>query len=166
MNRFVPNVLDVEAIDKVVTDITEASDSMSVDDAVALRVALVSHRKDVDAAIAALDQQLVLTMELPRTHGGWMHIVRRKKDKQRFDHGAIAKVVREQAVLDDEGLMVTPRLAAEQAVDMMTDLYISDSTKAKIGALKILDIPREDVETFERGDLYVEVVPVMSEVQE
>jgi hypothetical protein len=55
---------------------------------------------------------------------------------------------------------------ARDAIQAMTDLYLSDSTKAKIGALEKLGIDRKDVETFERGDLYVDVTPILSEVQE
>lgn len=167
MSQFVPSIPDVKALDDVVTDITEISDSLDVDTAVAFRVALVSHLATVKLAIDALDMQLVKVMELPRTEGGWVHIVRRKKEKQRFDHAAIARVVREYAAVDgDTGVIESPRDAAANAVAMMTDLYLSDSSKAKIGALKALGIDRSDVETFERGDLYVDVVPVMSEIQE
>jgi hypothetical protein len=165
--QFIPGIPDVKALDDVVNDITELSDTLDVDQAVAFRVALVSHLAAVRLAIDALDMQLVKVMELPRTEGGWVHIVRRKKEKVRFDHGAIARRVRELAVIDENGDGVTfPRVAAEQAVAMMSDLYLSDSSKAKIGALKVLDIDRSDVESFERGDLYVDVTPLLSEIQE
>jgi hypothetical protein len=163
---FIPTIHDVKALDDVVNDITELSDSLKVDDAVAFRVALVAHQAKVKFAIDMLDAQLVKTLEMPRTEGGWIHQVRRKKDKQRFDHAAIARAIREEALLDDEGLLMTAREAVEEAVSMMQDVYISDSSKAKIGALKSIGIDRKDVETFERGDLYVDVTPVLSEVQE
>lgn len=166
MSQFIPTIPDVKALDDVVNDITELSDTLDVDTAVAFRVALVSHLATVKLAIDMLDAQLVKVMELPRTEGGWIHIVRRKKERQRFDHAAIAKVVRAQAVRDEDGTVVDPWEAAEQAVVMMTDVYLSDSSKAKIGALKALGIDRNDVETFERGDLYVDVTPLLSEIQE
>lgn len=166
MTAFIPSTHDVEAMGVVVSDIIELSDSMSPDEAVKFRVALVHQKAEIQRAIDFLDMQLVKTMELPRTSGGWIHTLRRKKEKQRFDHGEIAKHVREAAVLDDDGLMVTAKEAAENAVDMMSDLYVSPSSKVKIGALKVMDIDRREVEEFERGDLYVDVTPVLSEVQE
>lgn len=166
MTTPVPTLGDIQAASDVANLIAELSDSMSVDAAVEYRVALVAHQAKVKFAIDMLDTQLVKTLELPRTVGGWVHQVRRKKETVRFDHEAIARVVREEAVRDKEGMLVGPREAAEKAVVLMSDIYLSPSSKAKIGALKDLEIDRKDVESFERGDLYVDVVPVMSEVQE
>jgi hypothetical protein len=157
---------DVHALSDVVTDITEASDSLPVEDCIAYRLALVGHLDKVRRAIDALDQQLVLTMELPIVEGGFIHQVRRRKEKVRYDHSVIARHVRDAAILDEKGLLVTPREAAENATRFMRDIYISDSTKAKVGALKVLDIPRREVESFELADLYLDVQPILSEVQE
>lgn len=165
MTVFIPTVVDVKALDDVVNDITELSDSLSVDDAVAFRVALVAHQARVKLAIDMLDAQLVKTLELPRTEGGWIHQVRRKKEKPRFDHDAIAggvlRHLAEDWIGDDDYFK-----GARDAITAMRGIYLSDSSKAKVGALKVYDIQRDDVETFERGDLYVDVTPVLSEVQE
>jgi hypothetical protein len=157
---------DVHALSDVVTDITEASDSMSVEDCIAFRLALSNHLKEVQAAVAALDQQLVLTLEVPRVEGGYLFSVRRRKEKVRYAHDKIARHVRDEAVLDDKGLLATPREAAEKATKLMRDLYISDSTKAKVTVLKTLDIPRGEVESFERGDLYLDIEPLLAEPHE
>lgn len=155
---------DVHALSDVVTDIREASDSMSVEDCIAFRLALSTHLKEVQAAIAALDQQLVLTMETSRIADGYLFAVKRRKEKVRYDHAKIARHVRD-AALDYGGVPATPGIAAEQATKLMRDIYISDSTKAKVGMLKVLDIPRDEVESFERGDLFLDVEPILSEAQ-
>lgn len=151
---FRPTVPDILASADVLDDVHELSDSLTAVEAVEFRQAAEVVLAKARNTIAALNEQLVKVLEGDIVRDGRRYFVRRKKDTERFDHSAIAGgVMAHLTVLahdemekghDDDyfdGFLDGGR----QAIDVMSNIYLSDSTKAKVGQLDRYGIPRDPV---------------------
>ncbi len=167
------------SVDMLAALLLEA-DSHSADEAVYLRHVCETVRKKAVETIAALHTHLVDVLEEPIDHAGWHYRKGFKKETERFDHEGIGKRVRSAAVqrvmfaYDGSDATAFKRgvtVGAAEAISIMSDIYISDSTKAKVGQLDRYGIPRNpkddgSVRTYAKGDPIIDVSPIMSQIQE
>jgi len=165
MTVFIPSVHDVEASIDVLTDVTELSDSLDVDRALAFRDAAAKVLEAARKCVGALDDQLVQVLEAPTTRGDFIYEVKPKADKIRFDHAKIAAGVIDAVqadVFDPETGELTAgvREIAEKVTDAMRAIYVNDSMEAKVGGLKSYGIERDAVRSVEWAGKRVKVTPV------
>jgi hypothetical protein len=152
-----------------------------VDEAVLLRHTAMTVIKAAKEMIAALDTHLCDVMEFGDAvlYKGWEFRKGRTKERERFDHDEIGKRILHR--VDDVAVELHPdevpqffygvHVGADVALRTMRDIYLSDSTKAKTGQLDRYGIPRDprkddSVRTYQKGDPYIKVEPIMSEPQE
>jgi hypothetical protein len=82
---------------------------------------------------------------------------------ERFDHDKlVAASINQgiQAAIDPDTGEIDPRVAAEAAARTMQSLYLSDSTKAKVGVIDRLGLDRRQVRTKEFKSWKVDVISV------
>lgn len=155
------------------------ADKHTVDEAVYLRHTAMKLIDQAKRTIAFLDLHLLDVLEEPINHAGWQFRQGFKKDRERYDHDEIRKhIIKRVSEVASEMNPAAPqeffsgvRVGADVALLTMSDIYLSDSTKAKVGQLDRYGIPRDpkrddSVRTYEKGDKYIDVSPIMSEVQE
>ena len=164
MTRFIPTIPDVEASIDVLKDVAEMSDSLKADEAVEFRVAVEHVLAQCRLTIDLLNQQIISVMEEDVVRDGRRFYVGRKKDQERFDHDAICGAVLKHAVTADEEWTASAIAAAREAVHAMRNIYLSDSTKAKVGQLDRYGIPRDkndpaSVRTWTPGEKIVVDIP-------
>ena len=158
---------DVLASCDVLRDVQEASDSMTPEECIEYRIACEAVARAAADAIALCNMQFIKMAEQDVVMDGRRFYVGRKKDRVRFDHDKIAgKVVT--AAVDGAIGAVTPAKAAAQAVDLMSKIYLSDSTTAKVGALAALGLNTDrdnptSVRTWEKGEKIVVAIPAGGE---
>lgn len=177
MTAFPMTIPDVLASSDVLVDVQDASDSMTAEQCIEYRVACEKVLRAAKDAITMLNTQFVKIAETDVIRDGMRYYVGRKKDQVRFSHDVIAGKVIDTAVArtrDEKNFstsdpsLVFVRDGARQAVDLMTKLYVADSTDAKIGALNAIGLntdrgnPRS-VRTWTPGDKVVTVVPAGGE---
>lgn len=167
MPKYKPTTADIDAAGMVLADITELSDSLSAEDALDYRLAIERLRAVAADTIKDLDNQLRRVLEHQVERHGRYYWIGHKKDTERFMHGAIAGEVQRQALQPDPdtGQIPDARTAVRRAVALMRGLYLSDSTKAKIGALSALGLNTDrnnpdSVRTWTKGEKIVEFRPI------
>lgn len=145
-------------------DVIENSESHTVEQAVDARATILAVLSRCKDAIAMLDQHLIKTLESPIVREGHLYEVKSKRERVRFDHGAIAGRVQTVALAwaVDENGEVSPLSAVQTAVQIMRDIYLSPSSTAKMGELDRYEIDRS-VRTNEWGGKEVRVSPVVSQ---
>ncbi len=155
-----------------------------VDEAILLRHAAETLRKKAVEMIAALDLHLVSVMEWGDTvdHAGWHYRKGRAKERERFDHEEIRHRVTNLVRVEGEEYRrgVTGKRftfydgvawGAKRAAAILRDIYLSESTKAKVTELDRYGIPRTrdadgTVRHWEKGPVYIDVSPIQSEPQQ
>jgi hypothetical protein len=153
---------DVLAAADVLHDVDENTDSMSIEDAVAMREAVVALMSATRMTLALLDTQLVNTLESPREINGMRYEVRKSDGKWRPDHSKVVPAVRAKACIDmGTGELVDAFAAAERAIAIMEDLYVSASTMPKVGALDKLGLKKWDVAEQEPGKPVLKTTPIV-----
>jgi len=153
---------DVLASVDVLNDVDENTDSMGIEDAVAMREAVVSLMSAARMTLALIDTQLVNTLESPREINGMRYEVRKSDGKWRPDHSKVNSVVKTRAYIDpDTGEVLGSSTAAERAIAMMEDLYVSASTMPKVGALDKLGLKKWDVADQEPGKPVLKTTPIV-----
>ena len=164
-------VADLQAHCAWVNDrITEESDSMEFDEAVAIQDELRRAKKAAEVAIAMIDSQLMNRLESggPRQFGNRV-FVRVKDYVERDDHdkliAAAARHGVESAVDVDTG-EVNANVAAEAAARTVQSLYLSNSSKAKVGVMDKLGLDRKQIRSREFKDWKVLVTEVEQEDEE
>lgn len=153
---------DILAAADVLTDLNEASDSLSIEDAVAYREVVTELATAVRMTLSLIDTQLVTTLESPREINGLRYEVRKSDGKWRPDHSKVASTVKSYSLIDHEtGEIRDAHAAVEQAMSIMQDLYVANSTMPKVGALDRLRLKKWDVATQEPGKPALKVTPVV-----
>lgn len=145
MNTFKPTIPDVEAGTDVLRDVADMSDSLTPTEAVEFRVAVERVLAECRLTIDLLNMQIIKTLEQDVVRDGRRFYVGRKKESERFDHDAICGAILSHVadlpdMVDTEG---DGAFAAREAVHAMRNIYLSDSTKAKVGQLDRYGIPRD-----------------------
>lgn len=161
MSYAVRTTGDVLAMTDVLSLIDEESDSYGIEEAVEVREAVVALMSAARMTLSLLDTQLVNTLESPREINGMRYEVRKSDGKWRPDHSKVDAVVVRESFADDNGELRHPRDAAEQAVKIMEDLYVSASTMPKVGALDKLGLKKWDVADQEPGKPVLKVTPIV-----
>jgi len=157
---------DVLASVDVLLDVDENTDSMGIEDAVAMREAVVALMSAARMTLALIDTQLVNTLESPREINGMRYEVRKSDGKWRPDHSKVNNVVKTRAYIDpDTGEVLGSSTAAERAIAMMEDLYVSASTMPKVGALDKLGLKKWDVADQEPGKPVLKTTPIVEAPQ-
>jgi hypothetical protein len=153
---------DVLASVDVLNDVDENTDSMGIEDAVAMREAVVALMSAARMTLALIDTQLVNTLESPREIHGMRYEVKKSDGKWRPDHSKVNNVVKTRAYIDpDTGEVLGSSTAAERAIAMMEDLYVSASTMPKVGALDKLGLKKWDCATQEPGKPVLKTTPIV-----
>lgn len=153
---------DIRAAADVLTDVNEASDSLSIEDAVSYREAVSDLMGAARMTLALIDTQLVTTLESPREINGMRYEVRKSDGKWRPDHAKVASTVKSYSLIDhDTGEMRTAPDAVERAMSIMEDLYVAKSTMPKTGALDRLRLKKWDVAEQEPGKPALKMTPVV-----
>lgn len=165
----------------LMNDLVGEVETYRVDEAVYLRHTLMTIAAKAKYAIAALDTHLCDVMEFGDAvdYKGWTFRKGRKKTRVRFDHEEIGKraaqVAYDRAIdvwdSDSEDYRTGADRAAKETVSIMTNIYLSESTDVKVTQLDRYGIPRDpkrddSVRTFIKGDPFIDVQPIQSEVQE
>lgn len=167
-------LVSTDLMDDVIRDV----EKHRVDEAILLRHTAMAVIAKAKETIAALDIHLCDVMEFGDAvnYKGWTFRKGRTKERERFDHAEIGRWVRkaiyDQITSEDNSDFYRgANIGAAEAIRIMSDIYLSDSTKAKTGQLDRYGIPRgKDAEGtvrhWERGDPCIHVGVIQSEVQE
>ena len=166
MTTWTPTTADVEASIDVLKDVIGISDTMTAEEAVEFRIAIERVVSECKMAIDMLNMHLLTVLEQDVIRDRRRFYVTYKKDHERFDHDAISGgVIRYVTQPDDDGVIPSTVEAARNAVHAMRNIYVSDSTKAKVGQLDRYGIPRDpktdakSVRTWTPGEKIVVDVP-------
>ena len=154
---------DIGAMCDVIADMTETTDSMTVEEAVHLRESIVEMRRQAATLLGLIDTQLVTILESPRVIEGILYEVK-SEGKWRPDHGKIVAAVKQHSVVDTEtGEMSTAPEATERAMKFMKDLYVSPSGMPKSGGLSKLGLDKSDVAHYEKSGNRLSATAVVEE---
>lgn len=156
-------VADLEAMGDVLDQIGEASDSMTVEQAVAFREAIGALIKKARLALDLCEMQLVGTLESPRQFGNVLYEVG-NKGKWRPNHGTIKGTVKRHSVANEDGEMRDAVDAVDAAIELMYALFVAPSTFPKQGALDRLGLDKPDVGAWKDEGKKVKVTEVPDEV--
>lgn len=164
-------VADLQAHCAWVNDrITEYADSMEFEEAVAIQDELRRAKKAAEVAISMIDSQMMVRLESggPRQFGN--RVFARVKDYvDRFDHDLlIATAARQgvEAAVDPDTGEVNASEAAEAAARTVQKLYLSPSSKPKVGVIDQLGVDRKKAKTREFKQWKVNVVAIEREDEE
>lgn len=168
---WTPTTADVEAATDVLKDVVGISDTLTAEEAVEFRVAVERVLAECRLTIDMLNMHLLTVLEQDVIRDRRRFYVTRKKDHERFDHDAISGgVIRYVTAADEETGELPNRVEiARNAVHAMRNIYVSDSTKAKVGQLDRYGIPRDpntdprSVRTWTPGEKVVVDVPAGGE---
>jgi hypothetical protein len=163
----------------LMADVAKDADMHTVDEAIILRHAAMAVAKAAKELAAALDVHLCSVMEVGEAvdFKGWQFRRGTTKAQERFDHDEIGKRVIDRAEqnadehLAETGHLRPTRTIAGDVVRMMTDIYLSESTKAKVTQLDRYGIPRnpksdDSVFHYKRGEPCITIEPSQSQGQE
>jgi hypothetical protein len=140
-----PGIPDIAAMCDVLDDLTERTDTMSADQAVALMHAVTEMGTKVKALEGLLRTRLIVTLEgQPKRIGNTTYIPE-ATGKYETNHGKIRSRVASLASVDADGELLPARAAADRAVDFMVKLFVAPSSEPKIGGLKELGLVKDDV---------------------
>jgi hypothetical protein len=151
----------VLAATDVLADVDENTDSMGIEEAVAMREAVVALMSAARMTLSLIDTQLVNTLESPREINSMRYEVKKSDGKWRPDHMPVDAAVVRASFVDGNGEVRHPRDAAEEAVKLMADLYRSASTMPKVGALDKLGLKKWDCATQEPGKPVLKTTPIV-----
>lgn len=145
-------VAELRATVDYVRDITEQSDSMDIEELVAVQDELRRVQKAAGDAVSLCDTELLRQLEGGVRQIGQRVFARGKNYVSRHDHDAIAERVYEQAVesaRDPDSGDVHALAALRTAINMMRRVYLAPATKAKTGVLEKLGVDRGEYESRE-----------------
>ena len=154
---------DIRAAIDVLVDLQNDSDSLSVEDAVANREAVVELMASCRVTLDLLDLQLIKVLESPRTIAGTLYEIKDNDGKWRPDHSKVQAAVKRASIVNADGEVRDTHDAVDQAMITMEDLYVAASTMPKVGALDRLGLKKWDVAEQERGKQTLKTTPIVEE---
>jgi hypothetical protein len=142
---------DLLAAQDVIDALAEHSDTLSLEQAIQMMEILANLTSVVRRADQLVQTQVYRLLEQPRVLGNRRY-VRGANYTKRYDHARIARMIKDQALIDREtGELRAARDAVNAALHMALQIYTSDSTPAKQNALRRLlgigDVIEENVAT-------------------
>lgn len=153
---------DVQAMALVLMEISDESESMSVESAMEMLETLTALKKDVAMAISLIETHLCNTLESPREFNGNLYEVK-SAGKWRPDHETVKAAVKRQSVVNmDTGEILTPADAVERCMGLLYELYVQPSLMPKVGALSKIGLDKPDIAHYERTGNRISVTPVIS----
>jgi hypothetical protein len=156
---------DIAAMTDVLEDMVEDTDSLDVESAIVLRESIVELRRKANVLLGLIDTQLISILESPREFGGQRYRVANEGRWLPY-HDKVVAEVKKRAVVDLEtGEVRSPGEAAEEAIKLMADCYVSPSAMPKTGALDRMGIDKSDVGRFDGKGKKIAVEPVKPEVK-
>lgn len=148
---------DIMAIVDVLKDVADASDTLTVDEGVAVLEALTALKQAVSQLSSLVDTQMVRILEQPQTHNGKVYF-RASKGKWRPDHQQIKRLICERASVNIEtGELQDRDGAVRTAVDLAYEAFVSPSTMPKTGLLNKLGVAKDSVADFERTGFEIRI---------
>lgn len=152
---------DILAATDLLSELIEESDTLAVDDAIQMIEVVSLLSSEARRTIDLLTAHLHKVMEKGGRELAGRRYTTSPRTKQTYDHDTIAaKVIHRALKPDENGELPPARDAVNFAVTLMRDLYVSDSTKAKVGVLKgdVLELDVEDLrDTVPTGTYEVKV---------
>ena len=147
---FTVTIGDIDAIGDVLRTVQAATESMTADQAIAFSAALDGLRGVMADTKALCEAQAMRVLDGQPIKIGDTVYVQRDTGKWRPDQSRIRSRVVNMAVADpDTGEIVGPSVAAENAVNLMYDLFVSPNEMPKVGGLKKLRLAKDDVAEWE-----------------
>lgn len=154
------NSHDIAAMENVLQDLQGQIESMDVEQSIIMLEAVKSLKAKAHETIAHIEVWLADILESPRQIGGNLYEVK-NAGKWRPDHDSIKKHAHVAAFADKEsGEVYGGMEAAERAVEIMYDLFVSPSSMPKTGALERLGLDKSDVADFHREGKRISVTNV------
>lgn len=146
-------------VDYIHDRVTEQADRLDFDDAYKMRDWCKAIEAEAKAAAAMIETTMLKHLEAGVQQRGSRIFKRKRNIVERFRHDLIAADLERWARLnatDDKGVTSVSKAIAG-ALDGMRDLYVSPSTKAKIGALDTYGMDRKKVSEREDKGWKLEV---------
>lgn len=141
---------DLQAVGDVLDWVAEESDSMTIEEAMAVLETLVEVGKKLAMAKALCETQIKTLLDGQPAKVGDKIVVERQTGKWRPDQGRIKRRVVGMAGCDPStGELRTGPQAAEAAVDLMYALFVSPSQMPKQGGMQKLGIDTPDIAEWE-----------------
>jgi hypothetical protein len=127
---------DLIAAMDVFDRLAEESDSLPRDDAIVMMETLRNVHSALRRCESMIETQVMRLLEQPAIVGGRRY-KRADRYAKRFDHYKIARMVADHVRVDhDTGELRDSREAVARALNLFIQIYCSDSTEAKQGALR------------------------------
>lgn len=145
---------DMAATVDYLAALVEEADALDFETATDLRDAALRVKKVTSDLISFLEGGMLRQLEAGSRDYGRRTWVRRKKYAERHDHAALAAEVRQRATWRGEDAAG----AVAEAVRMMSDLYLSASTKAKVTVIDRMGLDRGSVISREHTGFELQVV--------
>lgn len=143
------NTQDVAAAGDVFDAVAEASDSLTIEDAIAYSQALAAAQVKLRDAIGLIDTQLRKLLDSPRQVGSKVYMVK-ADGKWRPEHDVIKKAIISRSITDNNGALLSPAQAAERAVTFTYAAFVSASMMPKLSALEKFGLEKKDVARWEK----------------
>jgi hypothetical protein len=155
------NAGDFHAMEDVLNELADDSDSLSADEAMAAIEALGQLASVVKRTTSLVETALRRHLEAggPRQLGGRAYVLK-DAGKWRDNHLAFRKAIIDDACRPDTttGELPTARDAATLAANAMFEAYLSQSSKIKESALEMYGFTRPQISTWEKTGSKIEVV--------
>lgn len=151
---------DIQAFESVLDIIGEQSDDYDLDHAAALIDALGTMKRKLDETVGLLKTQVRKSLDgqTAATTADGLKVKSSPNRKKRPDHDRIRHLVVQRSLRDENGeRLALPQAAAEQAVDIMYDLFVAPASEPKADGLTRLGVKKADVTTEEITSYNVEV---------
>lgn len=156
---------DVRASIDVLDDVGESSDSLNVEDAVAMVEAVKEVLKKARETVGLIETQLVAILESPRIFGDIEYKIV-SDGKWRPDHSKVQGSLKRHALVDVEtGEIRDANSALDEAMRLFYACHVGPQQMPKVGGLDLLGLDKTDVAEFDRAGKKVRTTPIVSEVE-
>jgi hypothetical protein len=158
------NPHDVAAMGDVLDEVNELSDSLTIEEAVAMLEAVKQLGAAVRTTIGLLETQLCNILESARTIDGRRYEIK-NDGKWRPDHSKVEAAVKRYALVDTTtGELFEASAAVDRAMMAMKNLYVTPQGMPKVGGLEALGLDKPDVARFEKQGKRLSVQEVIPDV--
>jgi hypothetical protein len=149
---------DVLAAVDVLNEITERSDNLELDEAIAFKEAAEQLKAAVGKCLSLLETQLRQQLEGQSRQVGTRLYTTKADGKWRPEHDVIRAKLISRCSVDGNGEIRRTADALSMMWDLMKALYIEPSKMPKTGGLDKLNLDKSDVSHWEKTGTRIEVV--------